>query len=58
VFHLSSSLFGVDQREILVDPIASFRQDLANQPPPASKKQKRQEEIIIVVFFITEVCHR
>ena len=31
VFHQSSSLFDVDQGKLFVDPIASFRQDVATR---------------------------
>lgn len=51
VFHLSSSLFDIDEGEILVDPIANFRQDVASRPSPSSKKQMRQEEIIMLDFL-------
>ncbi|MDU0353804.1 nuclear transport factor 2 family protein [Paraglaciecola aquimarina] len=48
VFHESSSLFDVDEGKLLVDPIASFRQDVASRPSPASVNQPRQQEIILV----------
>jgi len=48
VFHQTSSLFDVDEGSLLVDPIASFRNDVANRPSPASKNQVREEEIIMV----------
>ncbi|MGJ8681064.1 nuclear transport factor 2 family protein [Paraglaciecola sp.] len=48
VFHKSSSLFDVDEGQLLVDPIASFRQDVATRPSPASVAQERQEEIILI----------
>ncbi len=48
VFHPSSSLFDVDQGKLYVDPIASFRQDVATRPSPASVKQEREHEIIMV----------
>ena len=48
VFHPSSSLFDVDQGKLFVDPIASFRQDVATRPSPASVNQKREHEIIMV----------
>lgn len=48
VFHKSSSLFDVDQGELLVDPIASFRQDVATRPSPASRSQKREQEVILI----------
>ena len=48
VFHQSSSLFDVDQGKLYVDPIASFRQDVATRPSPASKEQKRDQEVIMI----------
>ena len=48
VFHKSSSLFDVDQGSLLVDPIASFRQDVHTRPSPASRNQKREQEIILI----------
>jgi len=48
VFHPSSSLFDVDQGKLFVDPIASFRQDVATRSSPASVNQNREHEIIMV----------
>ncbi len=48
VFHKASSLFDVDEGSLLVDPIASFRNDVENRPSPASKNQEREEEIIFL----------
>ncbi|WP_289031735.1 nuclear transport factor 2 family protein [uncultured Paraglaciecola sp.] len=48
VFHPSSSLFDVDEGKLLVDPIASFRQDVATRPSPASVEQLREQEIIMI----------
>ncbi|MCF2947542.1 nuclear transport factor 2 family protein [Paraglaciecola aquimarina] len=48
VFHQSSSLFDVDEGRLLVDPIASFRQDVATRPSPASMRQEREQEIILI----------
>ncbi|MCF4097711.1 nuclear transport factor 2 family protein [Maritalea mediterranea] len=48
VFHPSSSLFDADNGEIFVDPIASFRADVADRPSPASFNQKRYDEIITI----------
>jgi hypothetical protein len=48
VFHKESSLFDVDEGSVLVDPIASFRQNVEKRPSPASKKQDRAEEIIMI----------
>jgi hypothetical protein len=55
VFHKSSSLFDVDEGVAFVDPIASFRQDVATRPSPASKNQERQEEIIMI-DWLSEKC--
>ncbi|WP_158972276.1 nuclear transport factor 2 family protein [Paraglaciecola sp. L3A3] len=54
VFHKSSSLFDVDQGQVFVDPIASFRQDVATRPSPASVNQVRQQEIILVDWLSTD----
>ncbi|MGH1539475.1 MAG: nuclear transport factor 2 family protein [Arenicella sp.] len=51
VFHTSSSLFDVDEGPLLVDPIASFRQDVESRPSPASRQQKREEEVILIDFL-------
>mgnify|MGYP005993463335 CR=1 FL=1 len=51
VFHPSSSLFDADENKIFVDPIASFRQDVATRSSPASAKQVRNEEIILIDFL-------
>ena len=48
VFHSTSSLFDVDEGTLLVDPIASFRQDVATRPSPASVNQPREQEIILI----------
>lgn len=48
VFHPEASLFDADEGKIFVDPIASFRADVAKRPSPASKGQKRVEEIISI----------
>jgi len=51
VFHASSSLFDADEGKIFVDPIASFREDVANRPSPASVNQRREEEVLLVDFL-------
>lgn len=51
VFHSAASLFDADEGKIFVDPIASFRQDVATRPSPASVDQPREEEIILVDFL-------
>ena len=48
VFHQGSSLFDADEGNIIVDPIASFRADVANRPSPAGRGQKRVEEILCI----------
>ncbi len=48
VFHYGSSLFDADSGKIVVDPIASFRADVANRPSPAGRGQKRVEEILCI----------
>ena len=49
IFHPASSLFDADEGTIFVDPIANFRQDVANRPSPASVNQKRDEEEIVLI---------
>lgn len=51
IFHTSSSLFDADEGKIFVDPIASFREDVANRPSPASANQTREEEVLLVDFL-------
>ncbi|MGS2717598.1 nuclear transport factor 2 family protein [Eionea flava] len=51
VFHEKSSLFDADQGTIFVDPIASFRQDVATRPSPASINQEREEEVLLIDFL-------
>lgn len=48
VFHKGASLFDADNGKIFVDPIASFRADVASRPAPAGRGQKRAEEILCV----------
>ena len=48
VFHEGSSLFDADEGKILVDPIASFRADVADRPSPAGRNQKRSDEVILI----------
>ncbi|NOR60966.1 MAG: hypothetical protein GQ535_00535 [Rhodobacteraceae bacterium] len=48
VFHAGASLFDADDGKIIVDPIASFRADVASRPSPAGRGQKRVEEILSV----------
>jgi hypothetical protein len=51
VFHSAASLFDADEGKIFVDPIASFRQDVATRPSPASVKQQREEDIITIDYL-------
>ena len=48
VFHEASSLFDADNGEIFVDPIASFRADVASRPAPADRSQVRSDEIMSI----------
>ena len=48
VFHEGASLFDADEGKIFVDPIGSFRADVASRPSPAGRRQMRVEEIISV----------
>ena len=48
VFHESSSLFDADEGKIFVDPIESFRTDVASRPSPSAQNQKRSDEIISI----------
>ncbi len=48
VFHKDSSLFDADQGKIFVEPIASFRADVAARPSPAGRNQVRRDEIILI----------
>jgi len=51
IFHPAASLFDADEGKIFVDPIASFRHDVANRPSPASVGQAREEEIILIDYL-------
>ena len=48
VFHQASSLFDADGGKIFVEPIASFRADVASRPSPAGRNQQRREAVILV----------
>ena len=48
VFHDASTLFDADQGDVYVDPIASFRADVASRPAPSERDQCRRDEIISV----------
>lgn len=51
VFHPQSSLFDADNGEIFVEPIASFRRDVAGRTSPESVGQSLQAEIISIDFL-------
>lgn len=51
VFHPASSLFDADNGEIFVDPIKSFRQDVATRPSPVSVGQTREEQVILIDYL-------
>ncbi|NRA88652.1 MAG: nuclear transport factor 2 family protein [Rhizobiales bacterium] len=51
VFHKQSSLFDADQGKIFVDPIASFRQDVATRTSPAERNKHRNDEILLIDFL-------
>ncbi len=55
IFHEQSSLFDADEGEIFVDPIASFRADVASRPSPASISQVRRDEVI-TIDFLSALC--
>ena len=48
VFHDASTLFDGDQGDVFVDPIASFRADVASRPAPAERNQCRRDEIVSI----------
>ena len=48
VFHEASTLFDADEGDIFVDPIASFRADVASRPAPAEHNQLRSDEVITI----------
>ena len=48
VFHDASTLFDGDQGDVFVDPIASFRADVASRPAPAERQQRRRDEILSI----------
>ena len=51
VFHPASSLFDVDEGEIVVDPFPVWREVVANRPSPRSVGQERQEEIVSITWL-------
>lgn len=48
IFHPGSSLFDADNGTVFVDPVASFRADVASRPSPASIGQVRHDDIILI----------
>ncbi|MGQ7847679.1 nuclear transport factor 2 family protein [Granulosicoccus sp. 3-233] len=51
VFHPQSSLFDADNGTVFVEPIDSFRRDVAGRVSPASKGQTRQAEVLLIDFL-------
>lgn len=51
VFHPQSSLFDADNGEIFVEPIDSFRADVAQRRSPQSAGQALEAEIIAIDFL-------
>lgn len=51
VFHPASSLFDADEGVIFVEPIASYRDDVATRQSPASVGQAREAEILMVDYL-------
>ncbi|SDA93719.1 nuclear transport factor 2 family protein [Sinorhizobium sp. NFACC03] len=48
IFHPACSLFDVDEGAITVDPIADYRNVIAERESPASCSQEREDEIILI----------
>lgn len=51
VFHPQSSLFDADNGTIFVEPIDSFREDVASRLSPASAGQQREAEVLMIDFL-------
>lgn len=51
VFHPQSSLFDADNGDIFVEPIDSFRADVAGRTSPQSAGQALEAEIIAIDFL-------
>lgn len=51
VFHPQSSLFDADNGTIFVEPIDSFRDDVASRVSPASAGQTREAEVLMIDFL-------
>lgn len=48
VFHPACSLFDADEGAIVVDPIAAYRQVIAERISPSSRSQPREDEIVLI----------
>ena len=48
VFDPASSLFDVDEGNVVIDPYPVWREVVANRPSPASAGQERSEEVVSV----------
>lgn len=51
VFHPAASLFDVDTGRVHVDPLESWRQDVATRPSPAAAGRPREEEVVQVMWL-------
>jgi hypothetical protein len=51
VFHPQSSLFDADNGEIFVEPIDSFRADVAGRKSPQSAGQALEAEVLMIDFL-------
>ena len=51
VFHPQSSLFDADNGEVFVEPIDSFRADVAGRTSPQSAGQALEAEILMIDFL-------
>jgi len=51
VFHPQSSLFDADNGEVFVEPIDSFRADVAGRTSPHSTGQAMEAEILLIDFL-------
>ncbi len=51
VFHPESSLFDADNGSIFVEPIDSFRGDVAGRVSPASAGQPREAEVLMIDYL-------
>lgn len=51
VFHPQSSLFDADNGTVFVEPIESFRRDVAGRTSPASVGQPRDAEVLMIDFL-------